>query len=691
MSVKAAKPSRRYSREQQQEDRSEGQFKALCAELGWPCDRLGRDLGEDLIVRIYDDGASTGLTFQVQLKSTTDSAALTLKRSPALAYPLEVKDLLHWEVSASLVVLVVWDVKRRMGWWRPIPELIRELDDANKGWRKKTTVKVTVPLANGTEGEGMKSLRRAIADHNLPIVPKSDMEFSLMFAKTEEGRAAQQAFERALDTGEPVAFEKGSLPAVEYPTWHNRIYGPAGLGELVKVEVTPTPDTASTAVRVEIESPEGPAAISYVDLRPTKQGRRRLILTNEHQQQPIIFSFVLDSDGAKFTFKQKSWGRSLYEAREVARFMLAAATPGGVIRVILLKDGQTLGSFASARAAVSYDPQEMRRWRDVLDKLAFIQQRVAGCGAVSMDALRTITNDVLNIIDCLFEILHSGKVEVVKSLTFEVSPNSGQLPDVPCTVRVDFKGIQFKILGLDVPLGDVRGTVVDSNRYRAVLRDAQAQANATGKVIPVRLEDMHIIEEYLDWLPGHIPWGPMYEVLDLLAETAAPWDGYFTSAEARGAGASEAIMNALLTEHKIERVAPDIYRLVQLPRSDHEQLLTLWLQTDRRGVLSHDTALFLHELSDILPQRRHITVPPGWDRGDRILDAKVVVYHADVHPDEIRWLGPIPYTAPLRTVRDCIASNLSPDLIEQAIAEGLERGMFTEADLPPLSPRRGAA
>jgi hypothetical protein len=67
-----------------------------------------------------------------------------------------------------------------------------------------------------------------------------------------------------------------------------------------------------------------------------------------------------------------------------------------------------------------------------------------------------------------------------------------------------------------------------------------------------------------------------------------------------------------------------------------------------------------------------------------------VLYHAEVGEDKIRWLGPVPYTAPLRTVRDCIATHVMPDLIEQAIAEGVHLGMFTEADVVPDA-NRGAA
>ncbi len=165
MAAKGKRPGARYSREQRQEDRSEGQIKERFAELGWPCDRLGRDLGEDLSVRIYDEGASSGLTFLVQLKSVADAEKRKRKKIPALGYDLEVKDLLHWEVSTTLVVLVVWDVAERRGWWRPIAEMIRELDAANKGWRKRKNVAVSVRLANGTDDEGLRRLRWAVADH----------------------------------------------------------------------------------------------------------------------------------------------------------------------------------------------------------------------------------------------------------------------------------------------------------------------------------------------------------------------------------------------------------------------------------------------------------------------------------------------------------------------------------------------
>jgi hypothetical protein len=49
-----------------------------------------------------------------------------------------------------------------------------------------------------------------------------------------------------------------------------------------------------------------------------------------------------------------------------------------------------------------------------------------------------------------------------------------------------------------------------------------------------------------------------------------------------------------------------VLRLAQFPPSDHEDLVPLWLWAQKLGVFSHETALFLHDLSDVLPANRHM-------------------------------------------------------------------------------------
>lgn len=691
MTVTGRKPGRRYSREQQQEDRSEGQLKDRFAALGWPCDRLGRDLGEDLSVRIYDDGASSGLTFLVQLKSTAASAALKRKRSAALAYPLEVKDLLHWEVSTTLVVLVVWDVEKQTGWWRSIPEIIKELDATTKGWREQKTVTVTVSLANATDEAGLKRLRFAVADHNLPIASKSqETTFSLVFDKSDAGIAALRDFRRAVEMGESLLLENEFAPKIKFPEWHRRLYGLAPVIQTNRFEQgKPLPSKKTLALRVEVDSSEGHAECPYVLLRPVVQGTKRLVLTNEHQSLPLAFKFDFDlcEESVRFSFRRKRSGRSVYEARNVAMFLLATAAPGASIRITTLRDGHVLPSFPAPRSIENCDLSEMRRWRDVLDKLWYIQQKIVEVGAFQMKGVRRFSPDEVSLIDSLFEICRMGRIETIMSISFEVPPGL----DERAPLTMVHRGRAVTLLGLRIPLGDMRVTALNQALVADAIRTARAAAKDPGKPALVSLDDLPILQEYVAWLPGKLPWLAMYEALDRLTDVAGLYEGYFTRAESRAAGATDAVFEALVSEHKVEHVASDVFHLNHFAHSDHEQLIALWLQTDRRGVLSHDTALFLHEISDVLPRRRHITVPPGWDPGDRKLDANVVLHHAEVDEDEICWLGPVPYTAPLRTVRDCIASHLSPDLIEQAIADGLRLGMFTEADLLPLDVRQGAA
>jgi hypothetical protein len=56
--------------------------------------------------------------------------------------------------------------------------------------------------------------------------------------------------------------------------------------------------------------------------------------------------------------------------------------------------------------------------------------------------------------------------------------------------------------------------------------------------------------------------------------------------------------------------------------------------------------------------------------------------HFAAIPDADRaWYGPVPVTTPLRTLADCVADHVQPDLVAQAVRDGLRRGLFTEREL----------
>ncbi len=156
--------------------------------------------------------------------------------------------------------------------------------------------------------------------------------------------------------------------------------------------------------------------------------------------------------------------------------------------------------------------------------------------------------------------------------------------------------------------------------------------------------------------------------------------GLFTTEQAADAGYSPQLLVHYVRIGKVVRLRRGIYRLVHFPAGEHEDLVELWLWSSHQGVFSHQTALALHGLSDILPSRIHLTVPTDWRRRRLRVPPGVVLHHAEVLRPERSWHGPIPITSPVRTLVDCATAQLSPDLLSQALRQALERGLIAEED-----------
>ena len=131
---------------------------------------------------------------------------------------------------------------------------------------------------------------------------------------------------------------------------------------------------------------------------------------------------------------------------------------------------------------------------------------------------------------------------------------------------------------------------------------------------------------------------------------------------------------------RLERVGRGIFRLVHFPPSENEDLVRLWLWSGQKGVFSHETALNLHQLSDALPAKTHMTVPDAWQRRRLRVPRGLLLHCRDVAKDDVAWHGPVPVTSPLRTVVDMTLEG-NPALAEQAAKQAFARHIFSRADL----------
>src|SRR5437879_12942575 len=77
---------------------------------------------------------------------------------------------------------------------------------------------------------------------------------------------------------------------------------------------------------------------------------------------------------------------------------------------------------------------------------------------------------------------------------------------------------------------------------------------------------------------------------DRLYETALAQEGHFTTQQVLDAGYSSQLLVKYLNSGTIIRVSRTVYRLKHFPPGQQEDLVALWLWSDRAGVFSHATA-----------------------------------------------------------------------------------------------------
>jgi predicted transcriptional regulator of viral defense system len=184
-----------------------------------------------------------------------------------------------------------------------------------------------------------------------------------------------------------------------------------------------------------------------------------------------------------------------------------------------------------------------------------------------------------------------------------------------------------------------------------------------------------------------------------LAAVAHEQGGYFTTKQANQAGYGYKHLDYHESAGNFERVAHGLYRLPTIPPAEHDDLirLNLWSRNQKdvpQAVVSHESALILHDLTGLLPDRVHLTVPPTFrKRAPR----GVVLHKAVLAPEDVEERTGFRVTTPLRTLLDAAAGSVSQEQLEQAVKDALSRGLVRRARLSealrqdPRLARLGAA
>jgi predicted transcriptional regulator of viral defense system len=146
--------------------------------------------------------------------------------------------------------------------------------------------------------------------------------------------------------------------------------------------------------------------------------------------------------------------------------------------------------------------------------------------------------------------------------------------------------------------------------------------------------------------------------------------GYFTSAQALEVGYSYQAQKYHADHGNWVRVDRGIYRIPDWPAEADDAYVRWSLWSDGRAVVSHETALSVHGLSDLDPARIHLTVDPSFHRRD---DA-VVLHVAELAADDIEPRDAWSVTTPVRTLVDVAAGVSAQEHIDRAVVDALRTG-----------------
>ena len=161
-------------------------------------------------------------------------------------------------------------------------------------------------------------------------------------------------------------------------------------------------------------------------------------------------------------------------------------------------------------------------------------------------------------------------------------------------------------------------------------------------------------------------------------------DGLIFTKEVEEAGIPRQYLNILVKENKLERVAHGVYLT---PDTFDDEMYRLQAK-NQRAIFSHETALYLHDLTDRDPIEWSVTVPYGYnathlrDEGVKIYTVKRPLHQMGVTELRTIYGRPIRAYNKERTICDIIRNRNNMDVA--ILNESIKRYLGTKGKNIPL-------
>ncbi len=408
------------------------------------------DYGIDLVVEIVKDEQVTGALFLMQLKGTD---SLTVRKRGYVAHPCKTSTLMYFLQRPELIVYLVYDAQKNVGYWVWIKDYIR--DKLKTNWKEQKTATVRIPLDNKFDADAVKEIARRVLNFHkqakwlsaietarnryfrygleitdnytkIEIYPRYpgaekdrpvEISGTFKFDQTDpEAQAAFQALERHFKTGEPVEIDSRFFDGFDVPDAFSNVLAHEELGRTAKIMLSTARTDKRFVAKMSILDQEYRflAEIPYIDFRVIQAGTEEVTLSNEEQDIPPTIRLRINSRDQTFSVSMGTdlVGKSVVQIRDILRIQQALAR-GTYIKLTNLET-ELCWQAKIPEGSIS-EPDE--KWVNLINDLVFIQERTKEL--IRWPGQITITE--AQLVQKVVNILQTGRsLEQVTGVHFEV-------------------------------------------------------------------------------------------------------------------------------------------------------------------------------------------------------------------------------------------------------------------------------
>jgi predicted transcriptional regulator of viral defense system len=166
-------------------------------------------------------------------------------------------------------------------------------------------------------------------------------------------------------------------------------------------------------------------------------------------------------------------------------------------------------------------------------------------------------------------------------------------------------------------------------------------------------------------------------------EIALDQHGLVTFENIVALGSDPALLRAWNKRGLVEKVGHGIYRFLHVPSTPMQSYMLATLWPSGRGVLSHDTALELHELCDINPDKIHLTLPPQY-RPRRRGGENYVVHWGRLADEDLSWHEGVRIVTPAVAISQAMDCAVPSQLVSQSLEVAAKLGLIPHDKLAEL-------